>query len=46
MNDMVKQIEVYGGCLLWRRETKKVVISCEKPCGGAHIQRYRDDRMG
>jgi hypothetical protein len=25
---------------------KKVVVSCEKPRGGAHIPRSADDRMG
>ena len=31
------EIEVYGGCL-WSCKAKKVVISCEKLRGEAHIQ--------
>ena len=47
-----KQKRQYGQANrgLWRMpgscEAKKAVISCEKPGGGAHIQRYPDSRMG
>jgi hypothetical protein len=42
---MVKRERVHGGCL-WSRLAKKVVVSCEKPWGGANILRSGDDRMG
>ena len=42
--NMVKRIQVYGGCL-WSRKTKKDAVSCEKPGSGANIHLPPDIRM-